>query len=86
MWMKQKQIFVEKLTKNVSSSVTPAPALPPTAQKKIDQEMQAKKDLSSQMKQLESAPKSEPSREIWSIIKTHQNRPIPPPKPLMPVR
>ncbi|KAG8147456.1 hypothetical protein E2320_022454, partial [Naja naja] len=28
----------------------------------------------------------EPSQEIRNIIKTHKNRPVPPPKPVMPVR
>ncbi|XP_054833449.1 myosin XVB [Eublepharis macularius] len=58
---------------------------PPSAQKDNDQEIQASKRLPPRVTHLELTPKIEPSKEIQKIIKTHQSRPVPPPKPILPV-
>ncbi|KAL8163220.1 UNVERIFIED_CONTAM: hypothetical protein K2H54_014823 [Gekko kuhli] len=58
---------------------------PPPSQKDDDQEMKMNKALPPRVKHLELTQKSEPSKEIQEIIKTHKSRPVPPPKPIMPV-
>nr|XP_056704367.1 myosin XVB [Euleptes europaea] len=59
---------------------------PPPTQEDNEQEMKVNKALPPRVKHAELTPKSEPSKEIREIIKTHKTRPVPPPKPIMPTR
>ncbi|XP_048343364.1 myosin XVB [Sphaerodactylus townsendi] len=55
------------------------------SQEDSDQVVKVNKALPPRVKHLELTPKPEPSKEIREIIKTHQSRPVPPPKPIVPI-
>ncbi|XP_060109014.1 myosin XVB [Heteronotia binoei] len=72
-------------SQRVSPPVSNTGPSPPSTQNDNDQEMTVSEALPPRVKHLELTPKSEPSKEIQEIIKTHKSRPVPPPKPIMPL-
>ncbi|XP_053157438.1 myosin XVB isoform X2 [Hemicordylus capensis] len=85
-WNSPKKLQLEGPEGPQRANPEPHPALPPPAQKGNDQEEEAKEDLPSTMTTSDLTQKPEPSQEIRNVIKTLKNQPVPPPKPIMPLR